>query len=1486
MKTIYTLSSVIFGDRDSNNNTCSFLRGGVLTVSCLLGFTSIAQWQFQGPGPSKNGQVEGITDSEITGAVHAVTPHPSDATILYVGAVNGGIWKTTNATNAKPTWTNQTPLNSSLSIGALEFDPLDATNQTLVVGIGNFSSYYGEGSDLTGVLRTTNGGNNWTPINGGGGLTGRNISGIAAHSDTIVVSVIGTGIWRTTDVGATWVRMSTVPASGLPGGTAFDLVQDPDDDAHLITNIGNRLYESDDAGRTWAIINNATLNGSFPAVPGNVRLAYGNSNDVYVGITTGGRLSAVLRSGNDGGAWTLLDVPQTTERGGVTFGIHPGNQGRTHFSFVADPTNANIVYIGGDRQPAWNEGTPGVSSQFPNSINANNYTGRLFRIDASQALGSQVAAITHVNTASNSSPHGDSRDMSFDANGDIIEGDDGGVYRRVNPELNNGDWFSVNGNLAVTEFHNIAWDSRAKMVIGGAQDNGTPQQDASGNSTWTSVSTADGGDVAVDDISTADTSVRYSSNQTLGSFRRRVYTSGNGFVSQTFPALNLLGGGAAITRATNFFITPVVLNGNNANRLLIATNNGIYESQDQADNVTLIFPGVTLNNTTASSGTIVAPLAYGTSDNVNIIYAGVGSQVRIRTGAAPAALNNSAAYPGGTVSDIAINPGDASEAFVIDANQVFMTDDTGTSWDEITGNLMTLTPGVLRAVVYSTSNANDAVIVGADNGVYIANGPDFDTWALLGVDLPKAAVCDLEYDAEDDILVAATLGRGSWSINLEERDPIDIGLVLDISGSMGNNACGGCDPKIEVLKDAVEIFVNLWTVFAIPEDRFGVTYFESNVDNLTIDGDDLIPVLGNSEAIIADIRSQNDGGGTSMGGGLQSSINDLQDDTDRTRNIILFTDGMQNVNPMVNTTGFNIENEAGRSNSNISPTTPETVLDTDLDIKVNTIGVGATDPFVALLDDITDETNGLTKITTAPDDDLRKFYVEELVDALRGSSPQLVDYRYSTTSNNDLHRESISLPKGAKKVIFKLSWKRGTGEQMYFSVSRNGQSVTKIGRHIRKDYYQIYSIDLPRRFGNTILDSEGDWEIQIQGGDNVDYELAIITDQHEFNYDVSLGDADHKVGQPVELKANLEYMGHPIHENAKVTATIYRPKTSIGTLLATDNTKIGDLGTTEPGISLGQKKLEYLLLQDAFKAKMTPIENTIVLTNNGNGSFTGQINNTNVVGNYIVKFTIEGNHPAMGDYTRVETVSTMVEYGETQITVDDMELTSFGKKGEYDQWQLQLQPIDKYGNYLGPDYGNVITVLLPDGNVEKAIDKGDGTYIIPLETKAGTDPIITVLVKGDEVYKDRLQNLNKDRRFALSAHLGITAPLGTINTMYDANLLFEVDAEYRIAPLFSAELVGGIYAFKSQFAVLGGTLYAKKYFRVNSSQPYLAIGGGYYKETSTSQPGMFGVSAGAGLQRQIRSRVLGELGVNYFYLFPETSDIHFFAFKLGFKYTF
>ena len=135
-----------------------------------VGLVGVPNWTHEGPGPNIRGQDENVPGetslagnppNPVSGAIEALAIHPTDPNIVYIGAANGGIWKTTTATYSRndgidnngtggvddaaevPTWTPLTDQFPSLQIASLKFDPTDTTNQTLVAGIGGTSNAAG-----------------------------------------------------------------------------------------------------------------------------------------------------------------------------------------------------------------------------------------------------------------------------------------------------------------------------------------------------------------------------------------------------------------------------------------------------------------------------------------------------------------------------------------------------------------------------------------------------------------------------------------------------------------------------------------------------------------------------------------------------------------------------------------------------------------------------------------------------------------------------------------------------------------------------------------------------------------------------------------------------------------------------------------------------------------------------------------------------------------------------------------------------------------------------------------------------------------------------------------------------------------------------------------------------------------------------------------------------------------------------------------------
>src|SRR5207249_9376965 len=108
----------------------------------------------------------------------------------------------------------------------------------------------------TGLLVTTDGGLNWRSI-GRDVLQGQNVTAVAGRGNLVLAATVdpnsnGGGIFRSTDTGTNFFRISGDGTSGLPVGDAFDLVGDPAHQSWLFAAIaGAGVFQSTDAGATW-----------------------------------------------------------------------------------------------------------------------------------------------------------------------------------------------------------------------------------------------------------------------------------------------------------------------------------------------------------------------------------------------------------------------------------------------------------------------------------------------------------------------------------------------------------------------------------------------------------------------------------------------------------------------------------------------------------------------------------------------------------------------------------------------------------------------------------------------------------------------------------------------------------------------------------------------------------------------------------------------------------------------------------------------------------------------------------------------------------------------------------------------------------------------------------------------------------------------------------------------------------------------------------
>jgi hypothetical protein len=469
-------------------------------------------------------------------------------------------------------------------------------------------------------------------------------------------------------------------------------------------------------------------------------------------------------------------------------------------AIAADPTNPKYVYVSGDAPDQ-----------------------RVVRGDTTQTVTGgldslQWASISGAGATNGTHPHADTRHLAFDTSGNLLVTCDGGFYLRKNPQVVDA-WYTLNGDAQTGEMHDVAFDLVSHGLLGGLQDNGTPSvsQSIGAPIPWAEIEGSDGGDVkSVAVLSTTDPrcqpvggqpicSYRYSSTvpadcgpNCFWDFERHLFDTSGTELDQNNGTGPLYVIPPLIDSATQaplpsedglFFVTPFEVNKQNSNRLVISGQNGVWESFDLGQTVTLIAgspagSGVRPadQNGTGPSGT----LAYGHPSNPDVLWVASTNGVFVRF-TAGAAMTQVATFP--TTNDdpnialsIVMSQANPQVAFATSQHNVFETTNGGTSWSNLTGDLATFArapnqgPGLLRKIVYVPSaTSGDRIFVSAADlgqpGVYMMAVANPGVWTQVGANLPNALAYDLDYDASRDQLVAGLVGRGAWTIpNVTQLD--------------------------------------------------------------------------------------------------------------------------------------------------------------------------------------------------------------------------------------------------------------------------------------------------------------------------------------------------------------------------------------------------------------------------------------------------------------------------------------------------------------------------------------------------------------------------------------------------------------------------------------------------------------------------------------------------------------------------------------------
>ena len=296
--------------------------------STSTGASGIGQWT--PVGPFNGNPIQGI------GRINVVAFHPTESNVVFAGAPAGGLWKTTdNGT----TWNTNTDLLPNLGVSGIAIDPMNPDTMYLATGDRDGGDTYS-----TGVLKSTDGGTSWKPT----GLTLQltnyaRLTGMVIHPNQTQHLVVSTrsGIYRTTNGGANW--------SVVQGGSFQSLSMVPGA-PHLLyagTESNGKVWFSRDFGATWSQIigNGLPLSGPTRC---EVATTGADSNYVYAlfGASNNG-LYGVYRSTDRGANWSQMHSASPNLMDWSTNGSGAGGQAWYDLAIAVSPINKDDLLVGG-----------------------------------------------------------------------------------------------------------------------------------------------------------------------------------------------------------------------------------------------------------------------------------------------------------------------------------------------------------------------------------------------------------------------------------------------------------------------------------------------------------------------------------------------------------------------------------------------------------------------------------------------------------------------------------------------------------------------------------------------------------------------------------------------------------------------------------------------------------------------------------------------------------------------------------------------------------------------------------------------------------------------------------------------------------------------------------------------------------------------------------------------------------------------------------
>ena len=491
-----------------------------------------------------------------------------------------------------------------------------------------------------------------------------------------------------------------------------------------------------------------------------------------------------------------------------------------------------------------------------------------------------------------------------------------------------------------------------------------------------------------------------------------------------------------------------------------------------------------------------------------------------------------------------------------------------------------------------------------------------------------------------------------YRVNLV-RDTTKIVMVLDRSGSMDWPVPYKTIRRWDTLQFAVNAFVEKIEFFRKYGDSLGLSYFsyQEMQPNQANFNKDFIAITHpfistpSSSKVATELSSVHPYGSTAMGQGLLDAKRKLnQLPTEHTKKMVLLvTDGIQNVPPYVSLDGNSLATDAIHYGDNFIAGGSNTV-DVLNDYSTNprdsilyyTIATWEAGEHPAVLNAISSSSGG-EYLNALPYTTFDLLFDNHLENMLYGNSPQIIFKKEanqlagSTTYSFNLNANIPTLLFHLSKLNIDLTFKKDGVEMTPFAQKKPGTSFNM-------PFFQFPIIN-----GSDTIHSDGLWEV-ILTGNSSSYYFSAIADDHYLDYTCKLNKRLFTVGETIKFNTQISYKGKPVSgsEN-KVTAFILKPSDDIGHLLSIAETSLCDTTNDDISNPVSQKYNNLINTDINFYNALLPDEQEVVLTNLGNGYYSGEFSETDISGPYNILFLINGVIPNNGKFDRYKMISSIVE---------------------------------------------------------------------------------------------------------------------------------------------------------------------------------------------------------------------------------------------------